>query len=189
MLQLAFGIEKYNREKHFGKWKDFDKDCQNTRHEVLIRDAIEFAGVKLTFKENKKGKDCLVLSGVWYDPFTDSLYTLASDLDIDHIVPLKQAWISGAHAWTKEERITYANDMSDVQHLMTVTDHHNQSKGDKAPHQWMPKNKKFHKPYCRIWCRIKVRYKLTVTVEELIFLQNVLGNEPIIYPKIRKGEQ
>jgi len=179
LATLTFSYEKYDREEHFGRWRDFDHDCQNTRQEVLIRDAVSDV---VAFKHNR---ECSVDSGLWYGAYTDSMYTDASDLDIEHVVPLKQAWISGAWAWTYSKRVSYANYLTDERHLIAVADHHNQAKGSKAPHEWMPPNMKYWKEYCRIWIRIKVQWDLTVSIKEFIFIQNILKDETHIYPKIR----
>ena len=70
-------------------------------------------------------------------PYDGANWTAASDLDIDHVVPLKNAWISGAWAWTSSKRESFANDLADPQ-LIAVTDNVNQAKGDKSPDAWKP---------------------------------------------------
>ncbi|MFF7369787.1 hypothetical protein [Streptomyces tricolor] len=60
------------------------------------------------------------------------------DVDIDHMVPLGEAWDSGASAWTDAERRAYANDLDDERSLAAVRDSINQSKADRGPTEWMP---------------------------------------------------
>lgn len=47
---------------------------------------------------------CTATSGTWFSPYDGATWTAASDVDIDHMVPLKNAWISGANAWTTAKR-------------------------------------------------------------------------------------
>ncbi len=68
----------------------------------------------------------------WYSPYDGATWTAASDVDIDHMVPLAEAWASGAWAWTTSQRQTYANDLGGPE-LWAVTDSVSQSKGDKDP--------------------------------------------------------
>ncbi|WP_444890065.1 hypothetical protein [Microbulbifer sp. DLAB2-AA] len=74
----------YDRHEWLPKWSDSDGDCQSTRHELLVQYSL--ASVSFT---NEKG--CTVDTGLWLDPYTDNFYTLASDLDVEHIVPL--SWV------------------------------------------------------------------------------------------------
>ena len=82
------GCPKYDR-KSYRHWIDEDRDCQNARHEVLIEESLS----SVTFKT---GKGCKVLSGSWDDPYSGRTITDATKLDIDHMVPLKEAHESGA---------------------------------------------------------------------------------------------
>ena len=79
----------------------------------------------------------------------------------------------------------YANFLDDPDHLIAVTSSANRSKGSKAPHEWMPKNKKYWKTYIKQWCAIKIKWRLTVSKEEIKFMQQVMGYEIIQYPIIR----
>lgn len=92
------GIPTYNRSD-WGRWIDADHDCQDTRQEVLIRQSE----VPVTFKTDKH---CHVVSGKWTDPYTGEVITNASDLDIDHMVPLKEAHDSGGWQWTRRSSTT-----------------------------------------------------------------------------------
>jgi hypothetical protein len=85
--EVSPAVQKYEREA-FGAWIDQDDDCQNTRHELLISRSI---------KETKLRPDnCLVKSGQWFDPYSGDHIFAAIELDIDHLVPLKFAWVHGA---------------------------------------------------------------------------------------------
>lgn len=78
-------------------WIDEDKDCKNTRAEILIRDSLKPV-------EFKRAKGCLVISGKWLDPYTNKIFVLASDIDVDHIVPIYHAHKMGAYKWTKKQK-------------------------------------------------------------------------------------
>jgi hypothetical protein len=82
---------------------DDDRDCQNTRHEILIQTSIKAV-------EFKTDNECDVLAGEWYDPYSDETFTISKDLDLDHIVPLKFAHGHGADKWSRERKKQFAND-------------------------------------------------------------------------------
>lgn len=175
-------IPEYKR-KYFKHWTDSDKNCQQTRAEVLIRDAIDD---KVMYKTDKK---CKVIFAAIHDHYSGK--TIPSHLaDIEHVVPLKQAWISGAWKWTPKRREEFANYMEDEWHLLAVHLSLNRSKSFRAPHEWMPPDSTFHVFYCLTWIRIKVKWELTATEEEIAFIKTVLRKydkkKKLIYPKIRR---
>ncbi|EEP81823.1 hypothetical protein UREG_06688 [Uncinocarpus reesii 1704] len=110
----------------FPHWITIEGAC-NTRETVLNRD-----GTDLTIDDN-----CYPVRGNWYSPFDGARWTQASDVDIDHVVPLSNAWKSGARDWTTAKRRGFANDLVNPQ-LIAVTDNVNQEKGDKGPEDWRP---------------------------------------------------
>ena len=149
----------YRREdwKH---WTDVDGDCMNTRHEILQAQAD--GPIKLS--ENQ----CYVSSGIWIDPFSGQRLTLASDLDVDHAIPLKWASDHGGGAWTAAKKEQFAND---PMNLLAVDDGLNQAKGAKGPSQWMPPNQGFHCEYLGIWRSTLAEYPtlMMTTAEQQIF--------------------
>lgn len=157
-------LTSYNR-KDWPHWVDADSDCQDTRVEILIRDSR--APVKF-----KRNKGCNVSWGEWLDPYTLKVFTKASDLDIDHIVPLAHAYETGAANWTREQKRVFANDF---ENLLAVEDNSNQAKGSKSPLEWMPKNKAFHCEYLARWRAIKLKYNLKITIKEAEFLASELS--------------
>jgi hypothetical protein len=123
---------KYSRSKFGHGWKDFDRDCQNSRHETLIAQSLSSVAFK-TYK------NCKVVSGEWNSPFSNERIFLASKIDIDHVVPLKWAWERGAINWSKTKRVNFANDPIN---LLAVEARLNRQKGAKGPYNWLPpKNK------------------------------------------------
>lgn len=158
----------YSREK-FPHWSDAqeygwnvsDTSC-DVRDAALIRDG-----------ENIRVTDgCDIESGNWLDPFTAQTFMDPSDIDIDHMVPLANAWRSGASAWDDAERERYAND-PDV--TLSVEDNANQSKGDKGPEAWKPPNKDYWCDYAKQWVQVKAKYDLSVNEQEKQALAQMLG--------------
>ena len=145
---------KYSRAK-FGRWLDEDKDCQNTRHEILITSSV--APVSM-----KNGR-CKVAKGLWNDLYTGITIHDARELDIDHLVPLKWAWIHGASSWRGEKRSAFANDKSN---LFAVTKAINQEKSAQGPLEWMPPNKSFQCTYVLAFTEVIKKYALTITGKE-----------------------
>jgi hypothetical protein len=116
-----------------------------------------------------------VLTGEWWAAFSNTTVTLASDLDVDHFVPLKNAHDSGGSWWDAERKQRYANSLEDPAHLIAVTDGLNQSKGSRGPHQWKPPNTAYWCTYATDWVRIKTTWDLTVTREEATALREMLA--------------
>ncbi|WP_295153948.1 HNH endonuclease family protein [uncultured Brachyspira sp.] len=147
----ASSIYRYNRDD-WGSWIDEDNDGLNTRNEVLARESL----TKPLISNNR------VISGKWYDKFTGKYFTNAGDLDIDHLVPLKNAHISGASNWSKEKKNEYYNYLKNNNHLIAVSKGANRSKGDKSPLEWLPSNEEYQCEYIREWYKIKTDWGLTI---------------------------
>ena len=160
-------LPNYDRNdwKH---WIDEDRDCQNSRHEVLIQESLK----EVTFKNDK---NCQVASGHWHDPYTDDIITDATKLDVDHMVPLKNAHDSGGWAWDKKKKSEYANYMQFHNHLIAVTASANRQKGASGPDEWKPSNKEHWCDYAMDWIKIKVQWGLSATTSELSALQDMTG--------------
>jgi hypothetical protein len=117
----------------------------------------------VTFKD---GKTCKVLAGEWLDPYTSKFFTNPSDLDIDHMVALRDAHESGGHAWDKAKKKAYANDLDDPQHLIAVAARANRSKGARGPDEWLPPNPAVRCQYLKDWSAVKTKWGLTMTAGE-----------------------
>ena len=150
--------DKYNRKAHFGSgWIDADRDCQDTRQEVLIEESL----VTPVLTED----GCRVMSGVWICAFTGEVFVTPLGLDIDHRVPLKEAWLSGADTWSKARRIAYANDLINPEHLIAVKAGANRSKGAKDIAGWLPDKNIVE--YLYHWIDVKENYSLTFDSDEV----------------------
>ncbi|KFY18480.1 hypothetical protein V493_08585 [Pseudogymnoascus sp. VKM F-4281 (FW-2241)] len=152
----------YSRDL-FPHWITVSGSC-NTRETVLKRDGT---GVETD-------DACKSTSGTWVSPFDGATWSAASDVDIDHMVPLSNAWKSGAASWTTSERQGFANDLVNPQ-LLAVTDNVNQSKGDKGPEDWKPSLTSYHCTYAKMWVKVKSVYDLTITTAEKSALTTMLG--------------
>ena len=144
-------INEYNR-KDWENWIDEDKNGLNTRHEVLAEESL----IKPVISNNK------VIKGKWFDKYTGKYFTNPSDLDIDHLVPLKNAHISGASNWSKKKKNRYYNYLKYDNHLIAVSKSANRNKSDKSPVNWLPPNKEYQCEYVREWFKIKTAWGLTI---------------------------
>ena len=166
-FQLTVAGDKtsgYNRSA-FKHWIDADKDGCDTRAEVLIEEAIV---------KPKIGLKCKLTGGKWFSAYDGVEVTSASKLDVDHMVPLAEAWRSGAWKWSAAQRQAYANDLSDARALIAVTLSTNRSKGDKDPALWMPAKEQC--TYTVNWISIKVKYSLTVDTKEATKLNTLIDS-------------
>ena len=111
----------------------------------------------------KDARHCTVVSGEWFGVYTGKTFNKASDVDIDHIVPLAHAHRHGADKWTRDQRRVFANDF---ENLLVVDDSANQSKSDQAPHDWLPPRKDYWCEYGKRWARIKEKYRLRYSSQE-----------------------
>ena len=116
-----------------------------------------------------------MVTGVWNDPYTGSTFTVASDVDIDHMVPLADAHRSGGWQWTVATKRAYANDLDHPETLIAVDDGTNSAKSDKSPDQWLPPNVGYRCTYAMEWVAIKATWALTVTTPERSTLASVLA--------------
>lgn len=153
-------------------WNDVDHNKLNTRQEVLIRDSITTPTIECS--KNR----CYVTSGLWLCPYTNTLYTNPKLLDIDHIVPLKEAYRSGASKWSRSKFIEFTNDPLN---LIAVNASQNRSKGDKEPINWPDLKTQESSDY---WCteyiesylKVKKKYKLLIDQNDRCVIKNHLSS-------------
>ena len=155
-------MDGYSRDE-FPHWHTVDGSC-DTREEVLKRDG---EGVEVD-------SSCKATSGSWTSPYDGDTWTETSDVDIDHMVALADAWRTGASEWTIDEREAFANDLENPQ-LWAVTDNVNQSKGDQTPDQWKPPLESDYCQYASAYTHIKFIYGLTVSDASKSALAEMLG--------------
>ena len=144
-------------------WREPDGSC-DVRDAALIRDG----------KDVRIDDDCSMTAGTWRDPYTGKTLTNSSEVDIDHVVALANAWRSGAGsaAWSTADREAYAND---PEVLLSADAGTNRAKGDKGPEAWKPPNQDYWCEYARRWIWIKSDWRLTVNPAEKSSLRQMLG--------------
>ncbi|MEW1724276.1 HNH endonuclease family protein [Streptomyces sp. NPDC093109] len=152
----------YSRDL-FPHWITQSGTC-NTREVVLKRDGTNVV----------QDSACAAVSGSWYSEYDGATTTTSSSFDIDHMVPLAEAWRSGASSWTTAQRQAFANDLTRPQ-LIAVSASSNRSKGDSDPAAWLPTRTAYQCTYVRAWVQVKYYYKLTVDSAEKTKLTSVLS--------------
>ena len=150
----------------FKHWVDENKNGCDTREEVLIAESLSTPQID--------AYGCKVMEGDWLSVYDNVTYTNPSELDIDHMVPLKEAWDSGAWAWSSAQRQKYANDLSDSRPLIAVTAGQNRSKSDKDPSNWIPPHTSYTCTYLSEWVAIKSRWNLSMDQSEFGRIKNLL---------------
>ena len=172
-VRPAGTMDGYSREK-FPHWSDAqaygwtlpagtpDPGSCDARDAALIRDG----------REEVVGDGCSIGGGRWFDPYTGRTYYQPPDIDVDHVVPLANAWRSGAASWTTARKERFANVPLD---LLSVEDNANASKGDKGPEAWKPPRAAYHCVYSKKWINIKHYWALSVTSAEKSALQQMLS--------------
>ena len=158
----------YVREEWGPGWIDDNYNCINTRHEVLIEESLATTSLD--------DRGCNVIAGKWYDYYSDEFFDDPAELDIDHMVPLHNAHVSGASNWPLETKNNFYNDLSDPHHLIAVSSSANRSKGSRGPEVWKPVNDAYWCQYAYSWIEIKARWNLSVSEIELQALQEMLNS-------------
>lgn len=160
-VQTEGSMTGYSRDK-FPHWISQGNGC-DTRQVVLQRDADYYSGT------------CPVTSGKWYSYYDGVTLYNPSDLDIDHVVALAEAWRSGASSWTTDKREDFANDLSGTQ-LIAVSASTNRSKGDQDPSTWQPPRSGAACGYAKWWISTKYKWNLNLQSSEKTALQSMLNS-------------
>lgn len=142
----------YKRDR-FPHWRKAGANC-DVRDTVLKRDG-----------KDVKEDGCNVVAGSWFSWYDGKTYTDLTKVDIDHMVPLANAWRSGADNWTDEKRSDFANDLERPQ-LFAVAASANRSKGDQDPSTWKPAVTDVWCQYAKDWIAVKAYWKLSITAKE-----------------------
>jgi hypothetical protein len=153
----------YDRDL-FSHWIDADRNGCDARREVLIIEAVVSPVV---------GSGCSLTGGSWYSAFDGVVTDDPSLFDIDHMVPLKEAWDSGAHAWESDRRRAFANDLDLPEALIAVSRSSNRSKSDRDPADWLPPLRSYHCQYINDWMVVKIKWELSVDAREFSALRTV----------------
>ncbi|MDP9464425.1 MAG: HNH endonuclease [Actinomycetota bacterium] len=152
----------------FAVWSDLDGDGCDTRAEVLIGESLTPAQVDPS--------GCAVVAGDWLSSYDGLTLTSPGDVDIDHVVALKEAWDSGAWQWSVARRISYANDITDPRTLTAVSATSNREKGDRDPSNWLPQDSDVC-GFISEWVSVKARWSLSMDDSEFGRIRNLLNGE------------
>ena len=155
--ETILSSNKYDR-KEWKHWVDQDKNSLNTRQEVLKRDST----IDVSIYKNR------VIKGKWYDPYSGKIFYSPEKIDIEHLVPLKEAWSSGGANWDKIKKEKFANYLDNNYHLKAVDRRLNRQKGNKKPSQWLPENIEYRCEYLKNWIAIKKEWSLKIEKETYI---------------------
>ena len=175
----------YDRDADYATWHDWDGDCQNNRQEVLISESLP--GTPITF--TAASGTCTVETGKWLSKFNDEEYTSASDVSIDHMVPLSESHYSGAWKWSNKRKLIFANSLNLDEHLIAVYGPSNSQKSNCTPgpntswdgktncgpnggasseakETWMPENTAYACEYLKDYVKVKSHFRLGIDATE-----------------------
>ena len=150
----------YDRDD-YKHWIDADDNGADTREEVLEQES------QYLVDWIEKGSKWKVEEGLWFCPYTGRTTYDPSDIDIDHMIPLKEVHQSGGHAWNAQRKQDYANDIDNPNTLIAVDDSSNISKLDRDPANWLPPNRSYWCEYLTAWVNVKKKWDLTVDQAEV----------------------
>jgi hypothetical protein len=163
-LREGRGFVSLYERNDWKHWIDEDRDCQNTRHEMLIK----ASSIPVSFKTSKQ---CNVIRGRWYDPYSGQTFTNSNDLDLDHLVPLKFAHGHGGDVWSRDRKTAFANDEAN---LILVSASLNRSKGSKGADEWLPPNHAYRCTYIRKFNGVMKKYGLAYIPSEKRIIDRML---------------
>jgi len=164
VLRVADEVRTGYKRTLFKHWVGTGNGC-DSRKSVIISEAIVKPIVE---------KGCVIKGGEWLSIYDNVKVTDAGKLDVDHMVPLAEAWDSGAYVWDAKKKEMYANDQIDARHLIAVTGSSNRSKSDQDPASWIPTNKNYACEYINNWISIKLRWSLAIDAKEKTAIESIL---------------
>ena len=164
----------YARSSFGVDWADLDGDCQNTRTEVLARDSLV-----------PVAEGCRIFRGRWLSYYDDKTWTKSFEVQIDHLVPLAEAWDSGAYAWDAATRLRYANDLGDVRALVPTTTALNYAKLAEDPQTYVPRVNVCR--YISSWIAVKLRWNLSADQREHDAISRIAQKCPDAKLAVRKA--
>ncbi|MFC7588679.1 HNH endonuclease family protein [Nonomuraea antimicrobica] len=162
----------FDRDKFGPAWSDVDRNGCDTRNDILKRDLVDE-----TFKSGTK--DCIVLTGTLHDPYSGKTIDFKRGQDtstavqIDHVIPLSDAWQKGAQQWSAAKRKEFANDPLN---LMAVDGPLNGQKSDSDAATWLPPRKAYRCTYIARQIEVKAKYGVWVTSAEKTAMEGILGS-------------
>ncbi|MEC5199928.1 lysophospholipase L1-like esterase [Arthrobacter sp. PL16] len=165
LVLRAEGGPAYSQD-YFEHWLDDDRDCLDTRQEVLIDESVTPVVM---------ADACTIASGEWYSPWDGRTSITPVEIDVVHFVPLQEAWFSGASSWDSSTRQRFANDLDLDASLTGMMGSLNASRGASDPYEWLPSLADTRCQYVSEWVRVKYRWGLTVDSREQAQLRYFLS--------------
>lgn len=163
----------YRRSSFGTGWADLDHDCRDTRAEVLARES-----------RSPVDAGCTVRRGSWHSYDDDRTWTRSFDVQVDHLVPLAEAWDSGARRWNAQRRVRYANDLGDTRTLVPITTALNYAKSAGDPTSYLPAAHRCR--YVAAWIAVKLRWRLSVDRPELAVIRRIAGHCPDVALRVSR---
>ena len=160
-------IDRRDREKFFNEedWnfeQDFDNDCQSTRQEMLV----------LTSRIEPRytnPRNCIVRTGEWLDEYTGEIFTVATQIDIDHVIPRLYAHTHGGDRWPQSKKIQFSNDPIN---LVLVKKREIRRKSNRGPSRYLPR-KEFQCEYANLWKGLAEKYDLDLDQRDANTLKKI----------------
>ena len=147
--------EKFFNEDDWSFEEDYDGDCQSTRQELLILTSV--AEVRFTNPRN-----CVVRTGRWIDEYTGKEFTVAMQMDVDHIIPRMYAHTHGGDRWTPQKKLQFSND---PMNMVMVDRREIRRKRDRGPNRYLPREE-FQCEYVRLWDALSDKYDLQIDLSD-----------------------
>ena len=175
-LEVAEPVwDGYDRDL-FDHWTVDEASGCDTRRLVLIAQAVQPPAVDA---------GCRLDDGGWVSPYDGlSFGGYGAGIEIDHLVPLAEAWRSGAWAWPPELRRAFANDTGG---LVAVSVASNQDKLASGPEEWLPPDVEAHCWYATNWVAVKHRWALSVDAAERDALTAILTDCSTAAPAVTRN--
>jgi hypothetical protein len=164
----------YTRDQFGQAWADVDRNGCDTRNDILHRDLTN-----LIYKSGTH--DCIIASGTLIDPYSGETINFvrgnvtSMEMQIDHVVPLSDAWQKGAQKLSISQRTSLANDPLN---LLAEKGRLNSQKGDGDAATWLPPLKSYRCKYVARQIAVKAKYSLWVTTAEKAAMQTILAKCP-----------
>jgi hypothetical protein len=143
------------------------------RNKILRRDFSDFVF--------RTGSSCIIETGVLEDPYTGLTINFvrgvgtSSQVQIDHVVAVSDAWQKGAQQLSSDQRYAFYNDPLN---LLAVSGSANSQKSDSDAASWLPANKAFRCDFVARQIAVKVSYNLWVTQAEFDSMYRILQTCP-----------
>lgn len=175
ILVLLTGAGPGYRREDWAHWDRLPDSCQDVRTAVLLRDRVP--GSEVLWRD---ARQCELARGTWVDPYTGDTIHDPLKLDVDHLVPLGEAYTSGGRSWSASQKRLYANAQAFPGHLWAVSASQNRAKGDRRPDEWRPPRQAVWCDYALAWSAVKTSWGLRTVKAERETLQEMLATCPPI---------